>query len=357
MAQERLRRGGVKHAIVMRGSRQRRWIKLLKDFDCSIEYHPGKANVVANALSCRIVSDLRAMFARFSLYDDGSVLAELQVRPTCIEKIKEKQLRDESLDSDLRQSILREAPGNPYAMHPSGNKLYQDLRELYWWPGLKLEVIDYVSKCLTCQQVKAEHQLPSRLLQHVKIPLWKGSWEDYLPLAEFTYNDSYQSSIRMASYEALYGHRCRTPTCWTELGERRILGPELVADTEDKVKLIRDRLKEAFHRQKSYADLKRKEIEYSVGDYVFLKLELPPELDRIHDVFYVSMLRRYHSDPSHVMPIEEIEVRPDLTIEEEPVEILERDIKVLRKKYVPLVKVLLHYHGVEEATWELEETI
>ncbi|XP_016749866.1 uncharacterized protein [Gossypium hirsutum] len=137
---------------------------------------------------------------------------------------------------------------------------------------------------------------------------------------------------------------CHTPTCWTELGERRILGPELVADIEDKVKLIRDRLKEALDRQKSYPDLHRKEIEYAVGDYVFLKvspwkkilrfgqkgklsprfirpyrilkrvgpvayqLELPPELDRIHDVFHVSMFRRYRSDPSHIVPIEEMKL-------------------------------------------------
>ena len=76
----------------------------------------------------------------------------------------------------------------------------------------------------------------------------------------------------MAPYEALYGRRCRTPSCWTELGERQVLGPELVADTEDKVKLIRDRLKEASDRQKSYADLKHKKIENTVGDMVFLKV-------------------------------------------------------------------------------------
>ncbi|KAG8501240.1 hypothetical protein CXB51_003361 [Gossypium anomalum] len=138
--------------------RQRRWIELLKDYDCSIKYHPGKANVVADALSCRAVSDLRAMFARLILYDNGSLLAEL----ICVSK-----------DSDLGQSILKEAHGGLCAMHPGGNKLHHDLRELYWWPGLKRELTKFVGKCLTCQQVKAEHQLPSRLLQPVKIPLWK----------------------------------------------------------------------------------------------------------------------------------------------------------------------------------------
>ncbi|XP_016752202.1 uncharacterized protein [Gossypium hirsutum] len=143
-------------------------------------------------------------------------------------------------DDDLRQSILREAHGSLYAMHPGGNKMYQNLRELYWWPGLKREVMEFVSKCLVSQKVEAENQLPSGLLQLVKIPLWK----------------------------------CRTPTCWMELDERRVLGIELVADTENKVKLIRDRLKEASDRQKLYAGLKRHEIEYAVGDLVFLKVSL-----------------------------------------------------------------------------------
>ncbi|XP_016747574.1 uncharacterized protein [Gossypium hirsutum] len=182
-------------------------------------------------------------------------------------------------DDDLRQSVLREAHSDLYAMHHGRNKMYQNLRELYWWAGLKHEVMEFVGKCLVCQKVKAKHQLHSRLLQPVKIPLWKGcvmefrgSWEDYLPLAEFVYNNSYQASIGMAPYEALYGQKCRTPTCWTELGEWRVLGPELVADTEDKVKLIWDRLKEASDSQKSYADLKRREIEYAVGDSVFLQV-------------------------------------------------------------------------------------
>ncbi|XP_040967136.1 uncharacterized protein [Gossypium hirsutum] len=132
-------------------------------------------------------------------------------------------------DEDLRLSILREAHSSLYAIHPSGNKMYKALRELY-------------------------------------------CWEEYLLLAEFAYYNSYQSCIQMAPYEAPYGHKCRTPLCWTELGERRVLGPKLVSETEDKVYLIRDRLKTTSNRQKSYADLKMKDIEHSVEDLVFLKV-------------------------------------------------------------------------------------
>jgi hypothetical protein len=178
-----------------------------------------------------------------------------------------------------------------------------------------------------------------------------------------------------------------------ELSERRIVGPDLVRETEEKVRLIRDKLKAAHDRQKSYADLKRKEIEFNVGDRVFLKvspwkkvfrfgrkgklsprfigpyeviervgpvayrMELPQELERIHNVFHVSMLRRYRSDPSHVLFVEVIELQPDLTFEEEPVEILAYDVKEFRRKSIPIVKVLWRNHSTEEATWEPEETM
>ncbi|KAA3461860.1 reverse transcriptase [Gossypium australe] len=369
--------------------RQRRWIELLKDYDCTIEYHLGKANVVADALSRRAMLDLRAMFARLSLYDDESLLAELQVKPLWGETT-DFGLNSDGLcfrgricvprDEELRKFILREAHNSSYAMHPGGNKMYRDLRELYWWSGLKCEVTEFVGKCLSERVI----QVLQDMLRGCVIE-FRGSWEGYLSLVEFAYNNSYQASIGMAPYEALYGRRCRTPTCWTELGEQQVSGPELVADIEDKVKLIRDQLKEAADRQKSYANLKRREIEYAVGDLVFLKvspwkkvlrfgwngklsprfigpyqvlkrigpvayqLELPTELSQIHDVFHVSMLRRYRSDPSHIVSVEEIEVRPDLTFDQ--------DVKVLRRKSVSLVKVLWCSHNVEEATWEPEEAM
>ncbi|XP_070003364.1 uncharacterized protein [Nicotiana sylvestris] len=155
---------------------------------------------------------------------------------------------------------------------------------------------------------------------------FEGSWDRHLALIEFAYNNSYQSSIGMSSYEALYRRKCRTPLCWSEVGERKLVGPEIVQQTEDKVKIIKDRLKISSDRQKSYADLKRRELSI-----------------------------RYRSDPSHVLPIESIEVNPDLTYEEEPIQILAHEIKELRNKRIPLVKALWKNHSGEEATWEREE--
>nr|XP_016482946.1 PREDICTED: uncharacterized protein K02A2.6-like [Nicotiana tabacum] len=127
----------------------------------------------------------------------------------------------------------------------------------------------------------------------------------------------------MPTYEALYGRKCRTPLCWNKVGERKLVGPEIVQQTEDKVKIIKDRLKISSDKQKSYADLKRREIEHRVGDKrigaVAYKLALPPELGKIYNIFHVYMLRRYCSDPSHIHPIEFIEVNPDCTYEEEPI--------------------------------------
>ncbi|KAK8701425.1 hypothetical protein V6N13_019812 [Hibiscus sabdariffa] len=197
----------------------------------------------------------------------------------------------------------------------------------------------------------------------------------------------------MTPFEALYGRRCRTPLCWFELGENKVLGPQMIQDTKKQVQIIHDRLKQAFDRQKAYADTKRRDIRHEVGDKVFLKvspwkkvlwfgkkgklspryigpfevlekvgpvayrLALPPEFDKIHNVFHVSMLRRYRSDPSHVLELEEVELNPDLSYEEEPVMILDREVKRLQKKNVSLVKVLWRNHKVEEATWEPEETM
>ncbi|KAL0540972.1 hypothetical protein IC582_020998 [Cucumis melo] len=218
-----------------------------------------------------------------------------------------------------------------------------------------------------------------------------GSWDSHLHLMEFAYNNSYQATIGMAPFEALYGKCCRSPVCWGEVGEQRLMGPELVQSTNEAMLKIRSRMHTAQSRQKSYADVRRKDLEFEVGDKVFLKvapmrgvlrferrgklsphfvgpfeilerigpvayrLALPPPLSTVHDVFHVSMLRKYVPDSSHVVDYEPLEIDENLSYTEQPVEVLAREVKTLRNKEIPLVKVLWRNHRVEEATWERED--
>ena len=191
---------------------------------------------------------------------------------------------------------------------------------------------------------------------------FSGSWDKYILFIEFAYNNDYQSSICIAPYESLYDRRCRTLVCWTELNEHKFIGPDIVKETEEKVQVIQQRLKDASDRQKSYTDLERKDIEYEVGDKVFLKvsswrkilrfgkkgklsprfigpyeilerigpiayrLALPLELANLHDFFHVSMLRKYRSYESHILPVQEVQVQQDFSYDEEPKAILAREV-------------------------------
>ena len=197
----------------------------------------------------------------------------------------------------------------------------------------------------------------------------------------------------MVPYEALYRRPCRSPLCWTEVGESSITGPDLIRDISEKVGLIRQRLLTAQSRQKSYVDVRRRPLEFEVGDHVFLKvmpkigvirfdkrgklsprfigpfeilerigvvayrLTLLPSMSSVHEVFHVSMLRKYIPDPAHVVDWGQIEVDTDETFEEGPVCILDSRNQVLRRKTVRLVRVLWWHYGVEESTWEREDTM
>ncbi|GJS02992.1 putative reverse transcriptase domain-containing protein [Tanacetum coccineum] len=516
--------------------RQRRWIELLSDYDCEIRYHPGKANVVADALSRKVrEKPLRVRSLVMSTYTD---LSE-RILKAQLEAVKQENVKAENLGrllkpifkihSDgiryfenrvwlplfggLRDLIMHESHKSKYSIHPGSDKMYQDMKKLYWWPNMKADIATYVSKCLTCAKVKVEHQRPSGLLQQPEIPEWKweritmdfvtglprtssgydsiwvivdrltksahflpmkktdsmekltqlylkevvcrhgvplsiisdrdsrfasgfwrslqnalgtnldmstayhpetdgqsertiqtledmlracvidfgGSWDRHLPLVEFSYNNSYHASIKAAPFEALYGRKCRSPVCWSEVGDSQLTGPELIRETTEKIIQIKNRLLTARSRQKSYADVRRKPMEFNVDDMVMLKvspwkgvirfgkrgklspryvgpfkiierigpvayrLELPEKLRGIHNTFHVSNLKKCLADENLVIPLEEIQLDDKLHFIEEPVEIMDREVKQLKQSRIPIVKVRWNSRRGPEFTWERED--
>ncbi len=227
------------------------------------------------------------------------------------------------------------------------------------------------------------------------------AWDAHLPLIEFSYNNSYHTSIKAAPFEALYGRKCRSPLCWTEVGDTQLArglapgsgltGPEIIRETTEKIYQIRERLKISRDRQKSYADKRRKPLEFQVGDRVMLKispwkgmirfgkrgklnpryigpfeildrigpvayrLKLPQELSNVHDVFHVSNLKKCLSDETLITPLDEIEVNEQLHFVEEPVEIMDREIKRTKLSRIPIVKVRWNARRGPEFTWERED--
>nr|GEV88216.1 putative reverse transcriptase domain-containing protein [Tanacetum cinerariifolium] len=303
-------------------------------------------------------------------------------------------------NSDLRSVIMHESHKSKYSIHPGSEKMYQDMKKL--WPNMKADIATYVSKCLTCAKVKAEHQRPSGLLKVLGINLdmstayhpetdgqsertiqtledmlrafvidFGKGWVKHLPLVKFSYNNSYHASIKVAPYEALYGRKCRSPVCWAEVGEAQLIDPEMIQETTKKIILIKQRIEAAQDQQKSYANQKRKPMEFEVGDRVMLKvlakvgkvayrLELPQELSRVHHTFHVSNLvsnlKKCYADEPLAKPLEGVHIDDTLQFMEEPVEIMEREIKRLKRIQIPLVKVRWNSRRGPEFTWECEDS-
>ncbi|XP_073137293.1 uncharacterized protein [Henckelia pumila] len=321
-------------------------------------YHPGKASVVADSLSRKsaviasltVSRPLHDEIQRFGLelYAEGRAprLSALSVQTSLFDRIRVAQAVDEQL-----------------AIHPETD-------------GQSERVIQILEDLLSACAID-----------------FQGSWESRLPLVEFAYNNSFQATIVMAPYEALYGRPCRSPVLWTEIGERLEFGPEIVQQTAEVVARIRDRMRTAQSRQKSYADHRRRDLEFSVGDHVFIRVAplkgvmrfakkgkfdsrfvgpfeildrvgtlayrvaMPPNLVGVHNVFHVSMLRKYISNPFHVLNLEPLQSSPHMTYEERPDRIMEKQERRLRNKTIPMVKVKWLNHSDEEATWETEAYI
>ncbi|GJT01620.1 putative reverse transcriptase domain-containing protein [Tanacetum coccineum] len=294
---------------------------------------------------------------------------------------------------DLRTVITHESHKSKYSIHPGSEKMYQDMKKLYWWPNMKADIATYVSKCLTCaklpkssqgydtiwvivdrltkstifvpmretnpmeklarmylKEVVTRHGIPvsiicdrdpsERTIQTLEdmlhacvIDFGKG-WVNHLPLVVFSYNNSYHASIKAAPFEALYGRKCCSLVCWAEVGEVQLTGPEIVQKTIEKMVQIKQRIQAARDRQKNYVDLKRKPMEFQVGDKVMLKvgvvaynLELPQELSKVHNTFHVSNLKKCYADKPLVVPLDGLHIDDKLHFVEKPVEIMDREVK------------------------------
>ncbi|GJS47429.1 reverse transcriptase domain-containing protein [Tanacetum coccineum] len=461
--------------------------ELLNDYDCEIRYHPGKANVVADALSQKERSKplrVRALVMTIGLNLPKQIMsAQSEARKEenfinkglhgMINKLEPRADGTLCLNKqswipcfdELRALIMHESHKSKYSIHPGSDKMYRDLKKLYWWPNMKAEIATYASKCLTCAKFKIEYQKLSSLLVQPEILQWK--WENitmdfvtklpktatgqdtiwviigrltksahFLPMREdktlekltrlylkevvskhevsvsiisdrdgkftshfwkslnkalgtrldmsttyhpetdeFSYNYSYHTSIKAAPFEALYGRKCRSPICWAEVGDSQLTGPEIIHKTTEKIVQIKSRIQAAHDRQKSYVEVRRKPLEFQVGDKVLLKvspwkgvirfgkrgklnphyigpfkiiakvrtvayrLKLPEKLSRVHSTFHVSKLKKCMADKPLAIPLDEIRVDNKLNFIEEPVEVMDREVKRLKQSCILIAKV------------------
>ncbi|GJZ17826.1 putative reverse transcriptase domain-containing protein [Tanacetum coccineum] len=282
--------------------RQRRWLELLSDYDCEIRYHPGKGNVVADALRqkeqnkpLRVEARKEENYVTEDLYDMIKNLEHRADRMLCL-----KNRSWIPCIGNLRTLIMHESHKSKYLIHHGSNKMYQDLKKLYWWPNMKAEIATYVNrdskftsqfwkslnKALGTQldmstayhpqtdgQSERTIQTLEDMLRACVIDFGKG-WDRHLPLVEFSYNNSYHTSIKAAPFEALYGCKCRSPVCWAEVRDAQLIGPEIIHETTEKIIQIKKRIQAAHDRQKSYADRRRKPLEFEAGDKVMLRVSL-----------------------------------------------------------------------------------
>ncbi|GJY28046.1 putative reverse transcriptase domain-containing protein [Tanacetum coccineum] len=302
--------------------RQRRWLELLSDYDDEIRYHPGKANVVADALTRKERSKplrVRALVMTISLNLPKQILsAQSEAR-------KEENLINEDLHGMINK------------LEPHANRTLCTRLDMS---------IAYHPE--TDGQSERTIQTLEDMLCACVLDFGKG-WDRHLPLVEFSYNNSYHTSIKAALFEALYGCKCRSPICWAKVRDSQLIDPEIIHETTEKIVQIKSRIQAARDREKSYANIIAK-----VGTISY-RLELPEQLSRVHSTFHVSKLNKCMDDEPLAIPLDEIQVDDKLHFIKEPVEIMDREVKRLKQSRIPIVKVRWNSRRGPEFTWERED--
>nr|GFA32707.1 retrotransposon protein, putative [Tanacetum cinerariifolium] len=325
--------------------RQRRWIELFSDYECEIRYHPGKANVVANALSRKERLKPRRVRAMAMTIQTGM---REKIQAAQSKAFKQENILVENLHGLDQQREKKE-----------GEILYFIDRILVpLVGGVRMTVQKALGTRLdmsTAYHPQTDGQ-SERTIQTLEDMLracvidFGGSWDVYLLLAEFSYNNCYHSSIRYAPFEALYGRKCRSPVLWAEIGESSLIGPKLVQEMTDKVVLIKEKLKAGKLAPRYVGPF---EILERIGPVAY-RLRLPEELSEVHDTFHVSNLKKCLADASLHVPLDEIKVDKTLRFVKKPVEIIDRKVERLKRSRISLVKVCWNYKCRPEFTWERE---
>ncbi|GKA63370.1 putative reverse transcriptase domain-containing protein [Tanacetum coccineum] len=326
------------------------------DYDCEIRYHPGKANVVADALSRKERNKLlRVRALMMTVHND----LPKQIREAQEEAMKKENVKAKKLEiNGLRDLVMHESHKYKYSIHPGSGKMYQDLKPLYgrasktiWVAATtrdsSLEIgndyyrfCEWIAKDAEWEalgtnldmstayhpqmdgQSKRTIQTHEDMLRACVINSGR-SWDRHLPLVEFSYNNSYHASIKVAPYEALYRRKCRSPVCWSEVGDSQLTGPELIRDTIEKIVQIKNRLLTARSHQKSYADRRPKPLEFGRG---FI-------------VLFILNLNKCLAEGDIVVPMDEIQIDDKLHMIEETVEVIDREVNRLKQSRIPIVKV------------------
>ncbi|GKD33340.1 putative reverse transcriptase domain-containing protein [Tanacetum coccineum] len=321
------------------------------------------------------------------------------------------------LYGDLRALIMHESHKSKYSIHPRSDKMYQDLKKLYLWPNMKVEIATYVSKCLTYAMVKevvSRHGVPVSIIsdrdRRFTSHFWKSlnkalgtrldmstayhlqtggqsertiqtledmlracvldfgkGWDKHLPLVEFSYNNSYHTSIKATPFEALYGRKCRSPICWAEVGDSQLTGIEIIHETTKKIIQIKSRdkvmLKVSPWKGVIRFGKRGKMNPRYIGPFKIIgnvgtiacRLELPKQLSRVHNTFHVSNLKKCMVDEPLAIPLDEIQIDDKLHFIKEPDEIIDREVKRQKQSRISIVKVRWNSRRGPEFTWERED--